>query len=184
MFGDTDDQDFIDYYEELYGEETEFDEKNLDEFIKLEKTDPEWLEHVLPVIQEIEGEPKDKVRVIKISNIPRKANQTLLLNMLKRNIKEFKYDKIVIEQDKYFNLNKGHAFISTNDFSSVKGLLRLHSKVSVSRSMIDVRCSGVCPLQAEDAFDGLPVPVGGRVGVAAASCGREEVPEDEFTEGG
>jgi len=72
------------------------------------------------------------MQVVKILNIPRQATEKMLLRMLNRKIKDFKIDKLVLEQDKAQKGNLGTAWISSNDQYTVKQLIKLHYHVSNS----------------------------------------------------
>ena len=57
---------------------------------------------------------------MKICNIPRKATEVMLTKMLQKKIKDLKYEKILVEMDNKSNMNKGIAWISSNDQFTLK----------------------------------------------------------------
>ena len=98
MYDDQDMYEYADYYDELVGDsdEDEENEGNLDE---AEVNQGVKKEHVLPVFDWLKDQPQGKKHVIKIANLPRQANELMITKMLKRKIKNLKYDKFSLEQD-------------------------------------------------------------------------------------
>ena len=68
--------------------------------------------------------------MIRIANLPRQANEGMITKMIKRKIKNLKYDKFSLEKDAKKRQNLGEAYISTDDMDSIKQLLNLHYHVS------------------------------------------------------
>ena len=56
-------------------------------------------EHVLPVLEWLKEQPEGKKHVIKIANLPRQANEAMILKMINRKIKNLKHDKFSLERD-------------------------------------------------------------------------------------
>lgn len=55
--------------------------------------------------------------------------------MIKRKIKNLKFEKFSLEKDTKVNKNTGLAFISSNDLDSVKQLLNMHYSIYASYKM-------------------------------------------------
>jgi len=53
----------------------------------------------------------------------------MLKKMLNKKIKEIKFDKLVLEQAKGSKSNLGTAWLSSNDYQTVKQLIMLHYTV-------------------------------------------------------
>ena len=76
-------------------------------------------------------QPKDKKHVIKIMNLPRQANETLILKMLSKKVKGLKYEQFSLEKDTKKRQNSGTAYLSTTDNETIRHLLNLHYHVSI-----------------------------------------------------
>ena len=56
----------------------------------------------------------------------------MLANMLKRKIKGLKYDKLIVEKEKGSNFGTGVAYVTSNDYFTLKQLIKLHYHVYAS----------------------------------------------------
>jgi len=148
-FEEEDNQEFADYYDELCGSSSDEDddEDNGDGDDKDGGSDDEdenynipddeankgiRREHCLPALKWLQEQPKDKMMVVKILNLPRRATEAMILKMLNKKIKDFKHDKFVLEMDnQHKNCNIGVSWVSSNDHYSLGQLVKLHYSVSI-----------------------------------------------------
>ena len=82
----------------------------------------ERVEHCVPVINWLIGEPEEetpKKYVVKIKNVPRRATEAMLLKQINKWFKNLKYDKIALEWDDVYKLNTGVAYFASSDKKSI-----------------------------------------------------------------
>ena len=132
---DPNDTGAADYYEELCGASQDSDSGDdgvVDEYNIPEEEANKGIrrEHCMPVLQWLGEQPKDKMHVVKLLNIPRQATENMLLKWLNKKIKGFKHDKLVLEQSSEKKGNNGVVWISTEDQLTVRQLIKLHYHVS------------------------------------------------------
>ena len=82
------------------------------------------------MLEWLKEQPEGKKHAIKIANLPRQANENMILKMINKKIKGLVYDKFNLEKDTKKRQNLGVAYISSDNFDSIVQLLNLHYNVS------------------------------------------------------
>lgn len=110
--------DYHDKYadEDLEGEEITY---------PYNEDDAIYMEHIAPALKSLKSGQK---YVVKIENVYHIANESNVEKFLRKNVKDLKFSKILIERNSR-GKSKGICWFASDDLNSINGVLKLHHAV-------------------------------------------------------